>query len=204
MLFFATFFLVLNLIVGQPPVQTPTTTPNPGDSTTRSLPPIVTTSTTIFNNRTTIEWTTDSTTTSSITTEEPTTTSTTDPTTTSIPPTDTTDEPSENICDNNFGQRIPDPEACNQFFHCVLSVPYLYICPPNTIFSADEERCVSGDSETCIFFSIEEICNGVFFRALPHPNSNRLFVGCVQGEPAEMQCFEGEVFNEFTSKCEQA
>lgn len=77
------------------------------------------------------------------------------------------------------------------------------MCPPNTIFSEDDGRCIAGDSETCELLPIEELCNGIFFRALPHPTEINLFVGCIQGEPSVMQCDEGEIFNELLGECVQ-
>lgn len=73
-------------------------------------------------------------------------------TTTSEEPT-TTEAPDVNPCEGHYGEIIPypDPEMCNRFIVCALSIPMFYTCPPETIFDVSSGRCIAGECSSGLF-----------------------------------------------------
>lgn len=231
-IFLVSLLVIINSISGQPPVQTTTTAPDPSAPTTTTfpMPPVETTPTTTttlpttstttetpeLTTTSTTEETTPTTTTTlpststSTETPEPTTTTeetTTTTTTTTTPPTTTTTTittttPIPGICDDHFGETIPHPDDCAKYIICVLSVPQVVQCDPNSIFNADQGRCLPGNHDTCEFYPCcVGRCDGIFFQAIAIPENTRLFLGCIQEEPFIMECDEGEFFDEVLGKC---
>lgn len=55
-------------------------------------------------------------------------------------------------CENDF-MRIaphPNPQSCHKFYVCMNYNLVVFECDPGFIFSAQQERCVRGNQQTCI------------------------------------------------------
>ncbi|CRL08380.1 CLUMA_CG021328, isoform A [Clunio marinus] len=50
---------------------------------------------------------------------------------------------------------------------------------------------------------LDEICRGVFFEALPYPNSLEHYVGCIRGSGVVFKCYEDEFFHPVIHECLQ-
>lgn len=105
------------------------------------------------------------------------------------------------ICQNSPGQTIINPEDCSSFIVCAIFVPRHYQCPPRMIYDQAQNRCLVGNSGTCEVSAVEDVCHGVFFQALPHPETEQSFVSCIRGDHIINECPESQRFESFVGEC---
>lgn len=55
--------------------------------------------------------------------------------------------------------------------------------------------------ETTTELNLDEICEGVFFGARPHPTSTSLFIACIRGTGTVMACLNGQHFDPNLLEC---
>lgn len=53
-----------------------------------------------------------------------------------------------------WGQVVPHPNDCVKYYVCILTVPNLRTCGANTVFYPTENRCVTGNQETCDVYGV--------------------------------------------------
>lgn len=112
-----------------------------------------------------------------------------------------------------LGESVPNPNRCDAYYVCILTIPNARNCEPNHVFSPTRRQCEPGNPETCEIYSEttttttpappnpDEICEGVFFAARPYPDSYTLYVGCIRSMGTIMQCFEDEWFDPTINEC---
>lgn len=89
---------------------------------------------------------------------------------------------------------ISHPNRCDLFMICAGGVTTVHPCPTGEILRPDMQFCVPGNSATCQFDPVEQMCNGregplVF----PHPYDCSLLVRCQGGQYTIESCQDGAV-----------
>ncbi|XP_062551072.1 uncharacterized protein LOC134216072 [Armigeres subalbatus] len=97
---------------------------------------------------------------------------------------------------------IPHPNRCDLFMVCYNGVTSVESCSWGEILRPDMQVCVPGNSETCLFTPIEQICdNRDGSTVYPHPNDCTLFIRCQQGQTIIESCQEGTILQPGTIQC---
>ena len=109
----------------------------------------------------------------------------------------------DNICEGNFGLRLPDPRRCYAYIFCNLNIPMFHECEEGKIFDSITRECLPGSRTTCQLFDFDAICAGLFFDARPHPdeNNNKEFVGCIKSKPNIYVCIDDKFFDKESKEC---
>lgn len=109
--------------------------------------------------------------------------------------------PAEHPCTRNPGQTIVNPTDCSRFIVCAIFIPIHYSCPSRMIYSVEQNRCLVGSTDFCMVTAVENVCHGNFFGALPHPESDRFFIGCSRGVQTVFTCDEPRRFESTLGEC---
>ncbi|XP_050079704.1 multiple epidermal growth factor-like domains protein 10 [Anopheles maculipalpis] len=107
------------------------------------------------------------------------------------------------VCYNQpDGLIIAHPTLCEIFILCQGGSVMIRSCPDREILRPDAQSCVPGDVNTCLYDSIDRMCeNKADFTRYPHPTNCSLFVEC-QGQNALVQsCPNGSVYHAGTQSC---
>ncbi len=95
------------------------------------------------------------------------------------------DQCRDDLCINNEWQKvaISDGDACNPYYiYCHASIPILFVCKSELIFSADANKCVARCDQ----------CRNGQMKAYGDCRRYRM---CINGEWSEQKCADNEVYS---------
>uniref|UniRef100_A0A182K8X5 Chitin-binding type-2 domain-containing protein n=1 Tax=Anopheles christyi TaxID=43041 RepID=A0A182K8X5_9DIPT len=145
-----------------------------------------------------------------------------EPNPTTLPPSPTTQSPTNNPCANNIGiSYLPHPQDCNRYYMCMDAQALERSCSFGEVFDIYKTSCGPSESSTCILNPTTTInpsdipkpptpppnliplltCPITGTENIPHPTNCNLYFLCINGQAFERSCGPNLVFDIQINQC---